>query len=208
MKKAIAIFMAAVLAMGLTACGETTLPLTEEHDPDPVHASGVRYIMVDGELYYDTDRVIDELRCGVMDGEITETVAPNEVPEEDDCSNFGTGYKYQIAGYYSIDVVIDGNWCRFQREIPSCSYAEETARLGQEENIKTEGFLCTGEEKAPDVETAIRLALQECEGCDVVDAAYDAADAGMWRIRLARDGEAVTAWMNTDGTTKLIIYGE
>lgn len=208
MKKTIAILGAAALALCLAACGETTLPLTEEHGPDPVHASGMRYIMVDGELYYDTDRVIDELRCGVMDGEITASVAEAELPQQDDCSNFGAGYGYQYAGLYSIDVVIDGDWCRFQRELPGCSYAEETAQLQQAENKKTEGFLCNGEEKAPDVEAAIRLALRECEDGEAADAAYDAADGGMWRIGLTRDGEAVTVWINTDGITKLIIYGE
>ena len=208
MKKTIAILLAAVLALCLAACGETTLPLTEEHDPDPTVASGMRYIMVDGELYYDTDLVIDELRCGVMDGEITASVAETEQPRQNDCSNFGSGCGYQYAGLYSIDVMIDGKWCRFQRELPGCSYAEETTQLPQAENRKTEGFLCVGEEKAPDVETAIRLALRECEDGEATDAAYDAADGGIWRIRLTRDGEAVTVWINTDGITKLIIYGE
>ena len=208
MKKMIAILLAAVLILCLAACGETTLPLTEEHGPDPAHTVDMRYIMVNGELYYDTDRVIDEPRCGVMDGEITKTVAEAELPQQDNCSNFGKGYGYQYAGRYSVDVLIDSSWCRFQREIPSCSYAEETAQPGQEERVKTDGFLCVGEEKAPDVETAIRLALRECEDCDVVDAAYDAADAGMWRIRLSRDGKAITVWINTEGITNAVVYGE
>ena len=114
---------------------------------------------------------------------------------------------------YSIDVVIDGDWCRFQREVPSCSYAEEASALGlvmaadpTAVTIQTEGFICTGEEAAPDVETAIQLAWTECEDYDVADAAYDAT-AGMWRIHMTGEGKDAVAWINTDGITQMIVYG-
>ena len=143
MKKIMRVLLAGLLVMGLAACQEKEPPvsggdLTDEpgkvrifnEGGDQVHSSGARYVRVDGELYTDTGEIITLARCGVMDGEITKTVAETELPGEDDCSNFGTGYQYQIAGVYSIDVVIDGDWCRFQREVPSCSYAEEASALG------------------------------------------------------------------------------
>ena len=223
MKKIMLVLLAGLLVMGLAACQEKEPPvsggdLTDEpgkvrifnEGGDQVHSSGARYVRVDGELYTDTGEIITLARCGVMDGEITKTVAETELPGEDDCSNFGTGYQYQIAGVYSIDVVIDGDWCRFQREVPSCSYAEEASALGlamaadpTAATIQTEGFICTGEEAAPDVETAIQLAWTECEDYDVADAAYDAT-AGMWRIHMTGEGKV---WINTDGITQMIVYG-
>ena len=219
MKRGLMLLLAALLVLGLAACQEKEPPasggdLTDEpgkvrifsEGADQPHSSGMRYIRVDGELYHDTGEIITVARCGVMDGEITKTVAETEPVEEDDCSNFGTGYSYQIAGVYSIDVVIDGDWCRFQREVPSCSYAEEVMAAEQAENVKTEGFLCGGEVKAPDVETAIQLAWTECKDYyDTPDAAYD-AEAGMWRVHLTGEGKGAVVWINTDGITQRIIY--
>ena len=125
MKKIMLMLLAGLLAMSLAACQEKEPPvsggdMTDEpgkvrifnEGGDQVHSSVARYVRVDGELYTDTGEIITLARCGVMDGEITKTVAETELPGEDDCSNFGTGYQYQIAGVYSIDVVIDGDWCR------------------------------------------------------------------------------------------------
>lgn len=225
MKKIMLVLLAGLLAMSLAACQEKEPPVsggdvTDEpgkvrifnEGGDQVRSSVARYVRVDGKLYTDTGEIITLARCGVMDGEITKTVAETELPGEDDCSNFGTGYQYQIAGVYSIDVVIDGDWCRFQREVPSCSYAEEASALGlamaadpTAVTIQTEGFICTGEEAAPDVETAIQLAWTECEDYDVADAAYDAT-AGMWRIHMTGEGKDATVWINTDGITQMIVY--
>lgn len=68
-------------------------------------------VVVDGVLYKDTGKISTELRCGMMDGEITSTV--DTVPEEDDQSNFGTGYGYQY-GMSGIEVSIDGEWHIFE----------------------------------------------------------------------------------------------
>lgn len=68
-------------------------------------------VVVDGVLYKDTGRISTELRCGMMDGEITSTV--DTVPEEGDQSNFGTGYGYQY-GMSGIEVSIDGEWHIFE----------------------------------------------------------------------------------------------
>lgn len=68
-------------------------------------------IVVDGIQYKDTGRISTELRCGMLDGEITSTV--DTVPAEDDQSNFGTGYGYQY-GRTGIEVSIDGEWHIFE----------------------------------------------------------------------------------------------
>ena len=105
MKRGLMLLLAALLVLGLAACKEKEPPvsggdLTDEpgkvrifsEGADQPHSSGMRYIRVDGELYHDTGEIITVARCGVMDGEITKTVAETEPVEKDDCSNFGTGY--------------------------------------------------------------------------------------------------------------------
>ena len=77
-------------------------------------------IMIDGVLYQCTEEVITEARCGVMDGMITSEVSRNQMPTIDDQSNFGTGYEYQLAGENCIDVVMDGKWIRFERQMENC----------------------------------------------------------------------------------------
>ena len=88
MKKIMLVLLAGLLVMGLAACQEKEPPvsggdLTDEpgkvrifnEGGDQVHSSGARYVRVDGELYTDTGEIITLARCGVMDGEITKTVA-------------------------------------------------------------------------------------------------------------------------------------
>ena len=212
MKKTIVLLLAVMMAVAMAACGSPANHGTAGEPKSPAKVDGPRMVQVGGELYIDTGERITLHRCGVMDGEITETVGPNEVPEEDGCSNFGTGYQYQIAGYYSIDVVINGDWCRFQRKVPACSYAEEMSALGlalaadpTAAEIQSDGFICTGEEAAPDVETAIWLALQETgEDCNAADAAFDEA-AGLWRIHLTGEDGETTVWLGEDGVTRQVV---
>ena len=217
MKKTIALLFTVMMVIAMAACGNRNSGNPASHSTigEPkisAKVDGPRMVQVGGELYIDTGERITLLRCGVMDGKITETVAPNEVPAEDDCSNFGTGYSYQIAGVYSVDVVINGDWCRFQREVPSCSYAEEMSVLGlalaadpTAAEIQSDGFICTGEEAAPDVETAIWLALQETGGdCNAADAAFDEA-AGLWRIHLTGEDGETTVWLGEDGVTRQVV---
>lgn len=64
-------------------------------------------IRVKGDLYYDSGEISEELRCGMMDGQIT-SMAEGE-PTEDDQSNFGSGYGYQY-GANTIEVCIDDTW--------------------------------------------------------------------------------------------------
>ena len=75
MKKTIVLLLAVMMAVAMAACAQ-------KEQPPPAKVDGPRMVQVGGELYIDTGEHITLARCGVMDGEITETVGPNEVPEE------------------------------------------------------------------------------------------------------------------------------
>lgn len=73
----------------------------------------LKMIKVKDQVYISTDVVVNVLRCGVMDGQITSTVDKGVFPEENDQSNFGTGFGYQINSADVVDVYIDGEWIMF-----------------------------------------------------------------------------------------------
>lgn len=70
-------------------------------------------VMINGQLYYNTGKTNNIPRCGVMDGEILESVDENVIPTKDNQSNFGTGYSYQLGEENTIDVLINDNWYIF-----------------------------------------------------------------------------------------------
>ena len=71
-----------------------------------------RMVMVDGRTYMDTGYVLSALKCGTVDGKII--TSNDETPEQNDESNFGTGYKYQKADIKYLYVNIDNKWQVFQ----------------------------------------------------------------------------------------------
>lgn len=74
-----------------------------------------RMIMVNGKLYYDTQKESTvEARCGNMDGKIASNVAYNEIPTEDNQSNFEGDYGYQYGAEDTIEVKIDNKWQVFK----------------------------------------------------------------------------------------------
>lgn len=86
-------------------------PSREETEPAPPPL-----VMVNGTLYYHTGKESAVTgRCGVMDGQISSTVDPSQIPAADGQSNFGTGYGYQYAAEDTIEVRIDGKWMVFAR---------------------------------------------------------------------------------------------
>lgn len=80
---------------------ETEIETEAETADDPA------MIMVNGTLYYDSGEISSVLRCGMMDGEITDSV--DTIPEKDNQSNFGTGYGYQYMDG-QIDVCMEDEW--------------------------------------------------------------------------------------------------
>ena len=70
-------------------------------------------VMLDNKLYYHTGQHIELVRCGVMDGKITEAVPVTELPDINNGSNFGIGYEYQFWDDNHIDIVMNSGWIRF-----------------------------------------------------------------------------------------------
>ena len=76
-----------------------------------------KLVMVNGELYYNTEKESKvTARCGTMDGEITSMVNQDEIPKENDQSNFGKGYGYQIGFQEGqIELNINNKWIVFEK---------------------------------------------------------------------------------------------
>lgn len=88
---------------------------TASTQADATEVEGVpRMLCHDGDIYYDTGRISDALRCGVMDWIVESTVEADETPTESNQSNFGIGYGYQCWGKGQLHVNIDGTWHIFQ----------------------------------------------------------------------------------------------
>ena len=71
-------------------------------------------VKVSGTLYEDTGYINAMVKCGTPDGEIKTAVSEKELPVNDDESNFGTGYSYQVWEEGYINVQIDNKWILFK----------------------------------------------------------------------------------------------
>lgn len=90
----------------------------KEGEPEENGQTGTgRIVMVNGELYQDTGRISTaDGRCGNMDGSIDSEVGEDEIPTEDNQSNFGTGYGYQYGPEEgTIEIYLDDEWRVFER---------------------------------------------------------------------------------------------
>ncbi len=109
MKKILPVLLCLLLLV--PGCGEAPAEQeSEQWDFPPM-------VMVDGELYLDTGcSSTITARCGTPDGTITSSVDGSERPTENDQSNFGTGYEYQITGEGTIELLLDDEWRIFATE--------------------------------------------------------------------------------------------
>lgn len=87
----------------------------ETATPRPAVPMAVR---IHGEIYTATGQPSTvTARCGVMDGEITSSAAANEYPQEDNQSNFGSGFGYQYGREDGqIEILIKDKWMVFERK--------------------------------------------------------------------------------------------
>ncbi len=116
--KAVACSIFSVLLIG---CRTTDVEVNTEYKNQATEQSEVlstdhvRKVMIDGKLYVDTGETNNNMpRCGVMDGQITSSVDPDENPSQDGQSNFGADWYYQFGNRSNrIEVTIDGNWYIF-----------------------------------------------------------------------------------------------
>ena len=106
-----------------------------------------------------------------------------------------------------------------QIDVGSFSYAEDRAYYKDGPGVKTSGFANHEESELNNAKQAVVLAKKECKvDYDTVDVAYD-YETGMYRIHFHKEwadqGQTVyiiggnqTVYINQNGTTQLIIYGE
>lgn len=131
MKKMILIVVTAILALSVacsqadtneavngkkqgTACvGAENKPGTDgdekkaEHNYPPM-------VKVAGVVYKDTGYENAMVTCGTTDGEIKTTVDGTKKPSNDDESNFGKGYGYQIWDESYLNVRVNNRWFLFK----------------------------------------------------------------------------------------------
>lgn len=95
---------------------EPETPASSQAQGEPEPADLPPLVMVDGQLYQDTGRESTLTgRCGVLDGEITSEVDSREVPSDNNQSNFGTGFGYQIGPEPgTIEVYLNEKWMVFE----------------------------------------------------------------------------------------------
>lgn len=107
MKKSILILMAVIMVV-FTACSKSD---TKTSEVDKTYPPMVK---VDGTTYTDTGYENAMVTCGTADGEIKTSVDGKSMPENNDESNFGTGYGYQVWENGYINVEIEGRWILFR----------------------------------------------------------------------------------------------
>lgn len=73
------------------------------------------YVMVDGKLYKDTGYLNNLITCATMDGKVDKVISVNEVPKEDDTSNFAP-CEYQYASDGFITIKYEGKYLLFASE--------------------------------------------------------------------------------------------
>lgn len=120
------------------------------------------YVQVKGVVYQNTGYLSSAVGCGNMDGEITSTVDSSELPSEDNQSNFGTGYGYQVGGEDTILVDIqDEKWIFRDINLKDDSIPVQVARfIGTVEEIGENTILIRYDETPED---ALNMALNEGE---------------------------------------------
>lgn len=119
-KKTFLTVLALLCVIGLVGCNttpnekdlspqdETSGLRDSDHNRDETPEDYPPSVMVNGVVYQDTGYVNSMVTCGTMDGKITSSVDGSELPTEDDQSNFGTGYGYQLNEEDQIVVEIEG----------------------------------------------------------------------------------------------------
>ena len=90
----------------------------EQYDKKPL-----RMVNINGTLYYDSGRVSEQVRCGVMDGALKSGAKANEIPLNHGEANFiSNGYQNKSNG--TIEANADGKWVIFEK----CDNSEKIIR--------------------------------------------------------------------------------
>ncbi len=99
-----------ILINCLTACAN--MGIFKEGGDSNSEKVETRMVKVGGIVCKDSGYVSSVLRCGTPDGTIKTTVKANQVPTNDDESNFGKGFEYQ-GREGVVHVLIDGEYVIF-----------------------------------------------------------------------------------------------
>ncbi len=70
-------------------------------------------IMLNGQIYQDTGYVNSAVTCGTADGIISASVDRSETPTQNNQSNFGEGYEFQLWDEHWVNVKINDQWILF-----------------------------------------------------------------------------------------------
>ncbi len=98
-----------------------------------------------------------------------------------------------------------------QIDTVSFSYTEDYETYGNGVGVKKSGFVNTKPSELKTAEQAVDLAKKECTvEYDTISVAYD-SDLKIYRISFSKEGWVggdQNVYINLDGITKLIVYGE
>lgn len=73
-----------------------------------------KMVKVEDRLYYSTgERVLNGVVCEPVPVKIETSVSENEIPTENNQSNFGAGMQYTLAGAELLQVLVDDEWIVF-----------------------------------------------------------------------------------------------
>lgn len=100
-----------VILILLTSCKEN---MNREGYDGGIYAPN---IMVNDRHYHTTGE-IDNNHQFEVDGTITSSVDESEIPHENNQSNFGTGYEYDIISDSIVYVCIDNKWVKYEYYVP------------------------------------------------------------------------------------------
>lgn len=124
MKKFITLFLSSCLIFSLIGCGDTAnkeeetsaiveeSQLEEEEEYTSVEEK-IHTVRINGVDYYETNRktsYLDEATEDTITGDIRSFVAKDQFPTEDNQSNFGVGYAYQVKDKDFAYVNINDEW--------------------------------------------------------------------------------------------------
>ncbi len=98
---------------GLTGTEASDTEETSEIIAEASSGDYPQYIMVNGVVYMNSGRTSSALRCGMMDGSLTE-IDKNEIPSNDGEANFGGAEGWQYGREQdTIEVSMEGEWFIF-----------------------------------------------------------------------------------------------
>ncbi len=155
------------------ADGPTKVVVSDDKGSTEYGRETVKMIRIDGALYYDTGKKSDvEGRCGTMDGAIKKGASENEIPQNDNESNFSGADGYQIGlKENTVETVLDGDW-------------EIFAKIDTNADIFKYKYCCILNGRLPKAETDSRyLVLANNEDITFSDAGYQLFGSDMSKMK-------------------------